>query len=83
MTREERTSTPESGAERKRTVQVNGEPLGVDAGTTVADLVRSLGRDPRAVAVELNGHIVPRDRYGFVSLQEGDKVEVVQFVQGG
>lgn len=79
--------TPKPGsdtpAEEDRTVQVNGNRLRVPLGHTVADLIVSLGRDPRAVAVELNGSIVPRERYARVSLQEGDRVEIVQFVQGG
>lgn len=82
---EEGTPAPGSDtpAEEDRTVQVNGNRRRVPLGSTVADLIASLGRDPRAVAVELNGSIVPRERYARVSLQEGDRVEIVQFVQGG
>jgi thiamine biosynthesis protein ThiS len=83
MTPDERSRAAEAGTGHQRAIQVNGEALNVDVGTTIAGVVESLGRDPREVAVELNGVIVPRDRYAFVSLQEGDKVEVVQFVQGG
>lgn len=66
-----------------RSVRVNGEARRLEAGTTVAALLAELGRDPRTVAVELNGSIVPRERYEFVGLQEGDRLEIVQFVQGG
>jgi thiamine biosynthesis protein ThiS len=65
------------------TVRINGERRDVAVACTVADLLASLGRDPRTVAVELNGSIVPRERYPHVSLQEGDRIEIVQFVQGG
>jgi sulfur carrier protein len=62
---------------------VNGEPREVPAGSTVADLLASLGRDPRTVAVEHNGDILPRACFGETRLAAGDRLEVVHFVQGG
>jgi thiamine biosynthesis protein ThiS len=64
-------------------VVLNGEPHRIPDGATVADLVAGLGRDPRTVAVERNGELVPRARFGETRLGRGDKVEVVHFVQGG
>ncbi|MBW8876131.1 MAG: sulfur carrier protein ThiS [Acidobacteria bacterium] len=64
-------------------VFLNGEPHRVPAGSTVADLVTGLGRDPRTVAVERNGDLVPRARFAATPLVAGDRVEVVHFVQGG
>ncbi|HEY3567018.1 MAG TPA: sulfur carrier protein ThiS [Thermoanaerobaculia bacterium] len=64
-------------------VVLNGEPHRVPEGSTVADLVASLRRDPRTVAVERNGELVPRARFGETSLGAGDRLEVVHFVQGG
>jgi sulfur carrier protein len=64
-------------------VSLNGEPHRVPAGSTVADLVAGLGRDPRTVAVERNGDLVPRARFGATPLGTGDRLEVVHFVQGG
>jgi thiamine biosynthesis protein ThiS len=62
---------------------VNGEPHQVTEGATVADLVSSLGSDPRSVAVERNGDLVPRARFAATRLAAGDRIEVVRFVQGG
>jgi sulfur carrier protein len=62
---------------------LNGEPHRAPAGASVGDLVASLGRDPRTVAVERNGDLVPRARYGETLLAAGDRIEVVHFVQGG
>jgi sulfur carrier protein len=62
---------------------LNGEPHAVAAGATLLDLVQSLGRDPRAVAVERNGELVPRALFGGTLLAAGDRLEVVHFVQGG
>jgi sulfur carrier protein len=64
-------------------VVLNGEPHQVPEGATVADLVAGLGRDPRTVAVECNGELVPRARFGETRLGAGDRLEVVHFVQGG
>lgn len=62
---------------------MNGEARGVASGETLLDLLASLGRDPRTVAIERNGRIVPRSEYGAAALEAGDRIEVVHFVQGG
>ncbi len=64
-------------------IVLNGEPHAVAAEATVLDLVAGLGRDPRTVAVERNGELVPRAQYRVTPLAEGDRLEVVHFVQGG
>lgn len=64
-------------------IVLNGEPRRVTDGTTVAGLLEELGRHPRTVAVEHNGKILPRERYSVTPLEDGDRVEVVHFVQGG
>jgi sulfur carrier protein len=64
-------------------VLLNGEPYQIAEGATVADLVAGLGRDPRTVAVEHNGDLVPRARFAEARLEPGDRLEVVHFVQGG
>ena len=64
-------------------VLLNGEPHRAAAGATVLDLVAGLGRDPRTVAVERNGELVPRAAYAGTRLLAGDRIEVVHFVQGG
>lgn len=35
------------------------------------------------IAVELNGEILPKDKYDKTVLSDGDKVEIVNFVGGG
>lgn len=64
-------------------IRLNGELHRVVEGATLCDLLRSLGREPRLVAIEHNGVIVKRARFGEVVLHAGDRVEIVQFVQGG
>lgn len=64
-------------------IVMNGEARAVAAGGTLLDLLASLGRDPRTVAIERNGRIVPRGEYGAAPLEAGDRIEIVHFVQGG
>jgi sulfur carrier protein len=64
-------------------IVLNGEGRRMAAGSTVLDLVAALGRDPRTVAVERNGDLLPRRDYGATRLAAGDRLEVVHFVQGG
>lgn len=64
-------------------IHLNGGAREVASGSSVGDLVAGLGFDPRTVAVERNGEIVPRDRYDGTVIQPGDRLEVVRFVQGG
>lgn len=67
------------------TVTVNGEQRALPAGATVADVVRSLGRDPGGpgVAVAVNGTVVRRGGWEERPVESGDDIEVVAAVQGG
>jgi sulfur carrier protein len=62
---------------------INGEAVDVEAPSTLGSWLAALDRDPRTVAVELNGAIVPRGDYDHTHLAAGDRLEVVHFVQGG
>ncbi len=63
-------------------IQVNGDTRDVAARTVLA-LVQELGFDVRKVAVERNLAIVPRSLHGETALEDGDRIELVQFVGGG
>lgn len=63
-------------------VKVNGEEKNV-AGMTVAEYLATTNYDPKRIAVERNGDIVPKLQYDNTVLQDGDSVEVVSFVGGG
>jgi len=64
-------------------ITLNGESRSVRAGWSVAELLADLGYEPRTVAVERNGRILPRERFAETPLTEGDRLELVRFVQGG
>jgi sulfur carrier protein len=67
------------------TVWVNGEQRELPDGTTVAAAIEATGvpADGRGVAAAVDGEVVPRDRWQQTSLADGQRVEVVQAVQGG
>jgi thiamine biosynthesis protein ThiS len=63
---------------------VNGERRSVATGSTLGDLLRSLGLDPRTVVIEHNGVVLrDRDAYDSLTLGANDNVEIVHFVGGG
>ena len=64
-------------------IRVNGETVQIAPGTTLGGWLSDLGKDPRSVAIELDGAIVPRSTYDSTVLEDGAKLELVQFVQGG
>lgn len=64
-------------------ITLNGERFELDQPVTVADLLAQLDIDPRRVAVEHNLAILKRQRFPEVVVDEGDTVEIVNFVGGG
>jgi thiamine biosynthesis protein ThiS len=65
------------------TIRLNGEPHDLAGPLSVTALLTELGIDPRRVAVEHNQIVVRRAAYESTLVQEGDEVEVVNFVGGG
>lgn len=62
---------------------VNGEARAAPAGSTLRDLLIALGVRTDAVAVAINGEVVPRARHGERSLYQDDRVEIIRAVGGG
>lgn len=63
-------------------IRLNGETTKVSA-CTVEALILELGLSGRAIAVERNREIVNRDQFAVTRLEQGDAVEIIQFVGGG
>ena len=70
-------------ADQNLSIRVNGEPRQLQAGSSVAEMVRTLGLDPARVAVERNLEVVPRSTLADVPVEDGDAFEIVRFVGGG
>ena len=67
----------------KMKLTVNGKDMELNDGLTVTGLLESLEIDPGRVAVEVNLKIIKRCDFGEQKLNEGDSVEIVNFVGGG
>ena len=65
------------------TITLNGEPFDLSGPLTVTELLTSLDIDARRVAVEHNLVVIKRTAYDQTLLNEGDSVEIVNFVGGG
>src|SRR5579884_2179812 len=64
-------------------IKVNGEWREVGAPVSLQGLAEALNLNKTQVAIERNRQIVPRSTYGSVMLDEGDELEIVQFIGGG
>jgi sulfur carrier protein len=67
------------------TIELNGEPVEVADGTSVAEAVERAGAggERRGVAVAVDGAVVPRSAWRRTLLSAGQRVEVVGAIQGG
>ena len=67
----------------KLRITLNGDAHEIAKPLTVAALLAQLDIDPRRVAVEHNLIVLKRETFGTTMVQEGDAVEIVNFVGGG
>jgi sulfur carrier protein len=64
-------------------MRVNAEQTTLQETTTLEGYLLAQGFDPRTVAVERNGRIVPRADFARVVLGQDDELEILRFVGGG
>jgi thiamine biosynthesis protein ThiS len=64
-------------------IMLNGEPYEVAGPLTIADLLSRLDIDARRVAVERNLVVLKRGLFDSTEVNEGDQIEIVNFVGGG
>ena len=65
------------------TLQLDGQPHQVPAGTTLAQLVAALGHEDQAVSTAVNGEFVARAQRARRALEQGDQVLLFQPIVGG
>ena len=63
-------------------IQVNGAEERCGPGS-IASLVADRGLPPEALIVELNGEVIPQERWSQIRLRDGDRLELLSFVGGG
>ena len=66
-------------------VELNGHGIDVREGATVADLVEQTGAasGAKGVAVAVDGEVVPRSAWQATRVVAGQRVEVLEAMQGG
>jgi thiamine biosynthesis protein ThiS len=64
-------------------ITLNGEDRTLPRPMSVADLLREFKLEAKKIAVERNLEIVPRSAYDTVTVDAGDRLEIVRFVGGG
>jgi len=66
-------------------LRVNGDPMEVAAGATIADLVAQPTDedDPKGVAVAVDRCVIPRSEWATTPARAGSLVEVVSAAAGG
>ena len=64
-------------------IRLNGDPFEIANPLSISELLAHLNIDPRRVAVERNFLVVKRALYDSTTLQNGDQIEIVNFVGGG
>ena len=64
-------------------IRLNGDPFEIAGPLSISALLAELNVEPRRVAVEHNLDVIKRARYETTMINEGDEVEIVNFVGGG
>ncbi len=62
---------------------INGENKNFPSPLNIEQLLARLKLKPKSVVVELNRKILTADKYVDIQLDDGDTLEIVQFVGGG
>jgi len=65
------------------TITLNGDPHELPGPLSISALLQELEIDARRVAVELNLNVVKKAAYESSVVNDGDEVEIVNFVGGG
>ncbi len=63
--------------------KINGVNVELAAETTVEQYLLEHGYSIGRIALECNGEILPKSKYGNTILRETDVIEIVSFVGGG
>lgn len=64
-------------------LKINGKAFDISQPKTVFELLSELKIDSQRVAVEVNLSIIKKADYSTCLLNDGDMVEIVNFVGGG
>ncbi|MCG3150796.1 MAG: hypothetical protein GEEBNDBF_00057 [bacterium] len=71
--------------EPQTTIQItlNGETRQIPVSLTIAGLFELLQMSPEAIIVERNQTVVPRSTFATLTLEPGDRIELMRLIGGG
>jgi sulfur carrier protein len=64
-------------------IKINGKQEAVDNAACLSELISSKGLCAEKIVVEYNANILPKEKWGEVTLCENDIIEIISFVGGG
>ena len=64
-------------------IQLNGKQLKIRMNLSIKDLLKKHRLNQEKIAIELNGTILPKQKYKKTKIKYNDKIEIVQFIGGG
>ncbi len=62
---------------------INGEEREFTQGVSLAEVIKELSLEGKVMAAAVNMNIVKQEEWSKKKLQEGDKLELLDFVGGG
>lgn len=64
-------------------LSINGENMEFESGKNIDEILAILGVEAKIFAITLNAKLVKRESYSETFPQDGDKIEMLQFMGGG
>ena len=65
-------------------IRINGNIERIEDDSTLASYLQSLGlQNRKAIAIALNGEVVPRELFPQTKISVGDSLEIVRAIGGG
>jgi sulfur carrier protein len=64
-------------------IKVNGKEQDVAGLNRLSELIESKGLFQKAIVIEHNYNIIPKEKWQEINITEGDNIEIVSFLGGG
>ncbi len=64
-------------------IRVNGESKEVSVDLSVRHFLKEMSLDENRIVIELNAKVLPKSEFSRTILEDGDRLELVEFVAGG
>ena len=65
-------------------IRINGNIERIEDDSTLSSYLQILGlQDRKAIAIALNGEVIPREQFSQTKISVGDSMEIVRAIGGG